>query len=1128
MKRSVAALGFALSMGIPTARAADRTIWSIGAFDSSSEEFHAAPSERLVYRVGQDDWHRRWPGHQSPKQSSEIDFTLPGQPAGGYTLSLSILTWAPRIPALRATVNGHRGTFYLHPKLNDVFGDGVFAFDPHYSISELTIAIQAGYLRRGENALLLEPVDEPAGREDLSGFAWDALRLSAGAPPDSFAASVTPTIFYRKTGDGLAEVVEAIVRADPAAPGGQLTLNIAGHTYQARLSRTADFGEQRFSFDVPAWSGQANATLTLTGGRPRTISRSVSPARRWTLFVVPHTHLDVGFTDYQGKVAETQARVLDQAAQLIHEHPGFRFSMDGSWNLEQLLDTRSAAKRIEILDLIRAGKMAMPAQFANLLTGYASLETLNRSLYFSKNFAREFRLPFEYANITDVPSYSGAYPSVLAAAGVKYFVAASNNDRAPVFAHEHWNSRSPFWWEGPDGKKVLFWYSRHYEQVQTLFGLPPSLDAIRESLPIYLEAFSGPEYKPDVALIYGAQVENTDLYPSIATFVPEWNDAFAYPHLEYATFADFFGYVDKHYGANLPVYKGDGGPYWEDGVGADAFYTAEDRENQSRALSAEILSYATHSVDPDLHAPAETMTGIWRNIVLFSEHTWLSWNSVSQPDHDEAVKQLEVKDNLAASARLEIRDVIDRSMSQLANEIHVPAETLVVFNPLNWERDALVETDLSANATLEDLTTHEPVSYEVVEKREGFVRARFLARALPSVGYKCYAIGRAESPRAAPAAETTAGNSYYRLTIDAASGAVSSIFDKQLNRELVDSHSPYKFGQYLYVTGGEGTSMIHPVATLPRAHLAIDASNHGKLVAIEKTPFGESVRLLSQARNTPQIETEILLFDRAKKIEFRYRVHKQAVTQKEAVYFAFPVAADRPRFALSLQQGWIDPARDVWKGGSLEWFTVQDWMAVGDDRLDVGIVPIDAPLASFGDINRGEWPAAFQPKSATLFSYAMNNYWHTNYRAAQGGEFTFRYVITSAPALDPEALSRLGQESLRPAELDHVVSQDKPGNPDRPLPPEGTGFLETDAPNVVLVTWKRAEDGRGGIVRLRETAGRATRVHLRLPHGAITSAALCNGVEDVLGPLTPSDGAVEVSLNPYEVVSVRIASAPAK
>ena len=209
--------------------------------------------------------------------------------------------------------------------------------------------------------------------------------------------------------------------------------------------------------------------------------------RKWNLFVVPHTHLDIGFTDYQGKVAETQSRVLSQAAELIHQHPDFRFSMDGSWNLQQLLETRRQQKRDEILNLIRIrqdgdARTVLQSPYRICLARNA----LSVSLRIRRRSRSKYGLPFEYANITDVPTYSGSYPSILASSGVKYWVAAANNYRAPVFFHEKWNEKSPFWWEGPDGKKVLFWYSWAYLQVQTLFGLPPELAAVRESLPIYL------------------------------------------------------------------------------------------------------------------------------------------------------------------------------------------------------------------------------------------------------------------------------------------------------------------------------------------------------------------------------------------------------------------------------------------------------------------------------------------------------------------------------------------------------------------------------------------------------------------------------------------------------------------
>ncbi len=206
----------------------------------------------------------------------------------------------------------------------------------------------------------------------------------------------------------------------------------------------------------------------------------------------------------------------------------------------------------------------------------------------------------------------------------------------------------------------------------------------------------------------------------------------------------------------------------------------------------------------------------------------------------------------------------------------------------------------------------------------------------------------------------------------------------------------------------------------------------------------------------------------------------------------------------------------------MEWFSIQKWMAVHDADLTVGIVPVDAPLANFGDINRGEWPGEFHSKSSTIFSYIMNNYWNTNYRAGQGGEFTFRYVLTSAKRLDPDALTRLGWESMEPVELDHVVKQDKVGDPERPLPAEGTSFLSVSASNVVLVTWKLAEDGNGTILRLKETAGQATRAIGRFPGKVIHSADLCNSVEDNLHNLESSGNELRLSFFPNEVLTVRI------
>ncbi len=1108
------------------------TVWELGKLDQSIREFNAAPASQVVYQVGKNDWTHDWPSEQRSGSLYEVHFNLNAAPRGVYLLKVSALTSYPRTPALQIEINGHKELYYLHPK-------PIYLADQRFRAADLlTIAFPAAYLKASANNLTLAVVDSQAPDSGASSpiqtVAYDFISLSADShatyAKGAVTANVIPTIYYRQKGEHLVEEVDAFVHFNRAVPAGHATLLLNDARYAADIPATGDAGEERLEFEVPEWQGNATAQLDISAGTHHAFKVPLTAERKWTIFVVPHTHVDIGYTDYQGKVAEAQANTLVEAAAMIEQHPDFRFATDGSWNLQQLLETRSKAQRDQILGLIRTHKIGMPADYFNLLTGYASLETLYRSLYYSKSLSREFSLPFDYATTTDVPSYTGAYPSVLASSGIKYWAVGGNQDRATVLAHEQWNEKSPFWWEGPDGKKVIFWYSRGYAQIGSVFGANPQIDSIYQSLPIFLAPYDKPSNKTDAALIYGAQAENTDLNPDLATFAATWNQSFAYPKLQYATFADFFTYIDKNFGATLPTYKGDMGPYWEDGIGSDAYYAAEDRQNQSDALSTEVVSTVSHLINSDARPPKTELDDVWNNILSFAEHTWGAGGSISRPDSDESVKQLAVKDNFATQARFDLDDVANRSMAQLAHQIHIPARTLVVFNTLNWKRDALMETDLNKNDKLYDLTTQERVPVEVLSDKENFVHVRFLARDLPPVGYKCFQIRTVtDASAASPQAEMNpvVENKYYRITVNPETGSVESIFDKELGRELVDPHSPYKFGQYLYVTGGDPqrnglTRMIHPFQALPIAELTVHPATTGEYLGAEKTPWGHSIKLHSSDVNTPAIDLEILLYDNQKRIDFDYSIQKTYTTAKESVYFAFPTAVQSPEFAYATQQGWVDPAHDLLKGASLEWFSIQKWMSVRDSGMTVAMVPLDASLASFGDINRGLWPSEFTPKTSTLFSYAMNNYWHTNYRAGQGGTFTFRYTLTSAKDFDPPALSRLGWESMEAPAMDSVINQDKVGNPDEPLPAEGTSFLEINNPNIVLVTWKLAEDGNGTILRLQETAGQATVATLSLPHSNVQSAILCNSVEDHLSDLSVSDHQIRLTFQPHEVLTVRL------
>ena len=1026
------------------ATAASQVVWQIGKFDKSSLEFNqnvpetkpagAQAANDLVYVVGQSkaetDWFAFQPGSSNGKAGYRphpyaIRFELPAAPRGLYTLKVALLVETPRLPRLEVAINGHRALYFEHPKLDYTGGDVVSAFVPNYSAGTITAELPTPYLRQGTNELVLTANDDPNDRDDVtnSGFFYDGLELdqdpAAKFASTELAVQAVPTVFYTQKENGLAELVDVYVRHNFPSQGGQAVVTLGKAKYTAKLASGWDFGEQMAEFAIPEFPAGAKGEVAVTlQGHSRRFPVTLDPAKKWNLFLVPHTHLDVGYTDYQAKVAEDQSRTLDEAIQMIHDHPDFCFSPDGFWCVQQFLASRTEEQKQLLFQDVKDKKIFVPLNEASLLTGFPALETLIRSLYPSHEFNQKHGGAGDYANITDVPSYSWSYASVMAAAGLKYFAAGSDNYRAPILLQGRLHEKSPFWWEGPDGGRILMWYSRHYLQMQYFFGLPPLITGGHDSIPLYLQIYSRPDYKSDATIIYGTQVENTDLFPQQATLVDEWNKVYAYPHMKYSGFAEAIRYIAGQFGDSVPVERGDGGPYWEDGIASTARSAALERSTEQRVLAAEKFATISSLVNLRLRPDTQGFKQAWGDMVLYDEHTWGDNRSVSNPHCQEAMQQLAMKEAFAGDASVGVDRLLRRSLAALADYISDPQGTLLVFNPLNWQRSNLVEVDLDKGLELVDLTTQQAVPYEILSTGPGYHHIRFLARDVPSVGYKAYAMKPApETPPVPPSStEGTVENRYYRVVLDPESGAVKSIFDKELNKELVNTSSPYRFNQYLYVTGADRAPnralLYSPSAPAP--DFSIHGANGGRLVSVTQQPFGVVARLESQGVNTPKVETEVILFNDQKKIEFVNRLHKTEVYTKEAVYFAFPFAMEHPHYRYETQNGFVDPSRDQLPGAGKEWFSVQHWVAAEEGGVTAALVPVDASLVTLGDIFRATWPTQFDQRSGTIFSYVMENYWDTNYAAGQGGQFTFRYVLTSGDHLAPAAMTRLGWEEMAP------------------------------------------------------------------------------------------------------------------
>ena len=153
------------------------------------------------------------------------------------------------------------------------------------------------------------------------------------------------------------------------------------------------------------------------------------------------------------------------------------------------------------------------------------------------------------------------------------------------------------------------------------------------------------------------------------------------------------------------------------------------------------------------------------------------------------------------------------------------------------------------------------------------------------------------------------------------------------------------------------------------------------------------------------------------RVSISNRMAKEWVLDPEAVLFRFPFALEEPQVRVDVPFGSFRPELDQVPGASKNYFSVQRWVDLSEEDWGVTVTSIDAPLIQLGEIRTDAVVTGWLDRaesSATLLSYVMNNYWETNYRAAQDDEVEFRYDIRVHDAFDGRASERFALERARP------------------------------------------------------------------------------------------------------------------
>ena len=164
----------------------------------------------------------------------------------------------------------------------------------------------------------------------------------------------------------------------------------------------------------------------------------------------------------------------------------------------------------------------------------------------------------------------------------------------------------------------------------------------------------------------------------------------------------------------------------------------------------------------------------------------------------------------------------------------------------------------------------------------------------------------------------------------------------------------------------------------------------------------------------------------------------------------------------------VEPEVDQLPGACKNWFSVERWVDVANADYGVTWATVDAPLVEMGGLTANLLRSQPNPKaylktikpSPKLYSWIMNNHWHTNYKADQEGPTEFRYAIRPHAAYNPVAAAQFGLEATEPLIVLAAVGAAPPQPPVR-IEPAG----------VVMTALKPSEDGKAWIIRLFGASG---------------------------------------------------------
>ncbi len=781
-----------------------------------------------------------------------------------------------------------------------------------------------------------------------------------------------------------------------------------------------------------------------------------------TIYVMPHSHFDYGYTHPQRMLFALQKDYLTEAIRLCLATKDYPKEARFKWTIEAneiLITWLQEADEASIADLKRClaeGSIAITAlpfhttplaDVAELLALFVNMKAIQQSLGY------EIKTAINH----DINGQAWTLQQLLRQAGVDFYLTGINIH----FGGIPFERPAPFLWEGPDKETLACFLGEHYSlfsqfaHTERLPGLlakgatPEEIyDSMREDLAVYEEELQTRSWAKD---FYFLTATNPPLYDNNSPdhFLPEavrlFNEYSKEQKIVLITIDEWRNLVHSEWAIDqLPRKRGDWTDYWNFGAGSTPAETRIHKAALRQIEQTKRLSTIAPQSPQTLRALEEAAD----LALLFAEHTWGASEAITDPGKEMTKAQRVHKDHLAWDASALASYALGSALETLNQKpgtfsLADPKVHVSLYNPcpyaVSTKRLPLAWVEDPAESSLEALRIKSILPYD--EKPVTYLKSAIDLPAFSRRSFTLAEISDLHDPLQCVE------------TIDFSSGDVST---ETRIREVTCFSSRIRVdgmsGRILGLTQGgraiEGGAF--GFASLVREQLGEEEANTRATFFPRDVMLGNLSKSVwnhnwQAVREIPQQLSRMEIWQNTQTFVLR-RVWKEELSCQEIIIdLRFEAASDEITvsvlfdtvspvtpisyyltFPTDLEEGWtarfdtaglpVSLEADQLGQVSKDWLTLDSYYQVSDEARTFLLLSPDTPLLQpegFG-FGRESQEVARGAKPLVL-AWLANNYWDTNFNASFGGRLHYDFRVKLAERLtakECDELAKGGEDAL--------------------------------------------------------------------------------------------------------------------